>query len=229
MKASALLSPPTTDARAQRSVETCRSCVNHSCAVQTLNLFMSPQADPITIYHEPRFSQTLATMPRLSLWLPCKLYPVDWAPSDKGMQFVIPSYSRGSGPFDVSCNIGGFFVFSSNQGIKLCCFNGFLECTGYASWCACVCMMRRLQSVSDAMQPAQLGVVRGPLLESRARPSPEQMFRVHRDFHARPRKKAEVFLLGCADEDSAYLSKRMLRVGTLDDARVSTVVNMPKG
>jgi len=38
-----------------------------------------------------------------------------------------------------------------------------------------------------------------------------------------------VFLLGCADEDSAYLSKRMPRVGTLDDARVSTVVNTPKG
>jgi hypothetical protein len=36
-------------------------------------------------------------------------------------------------------------------------------------------------------------------------------------------------MLGCADEDSAYLSKRMLRVGTSDDARVSTVVNTPKG
>jgi hypothetical protein len=36
-------------------------------------------------------------------------------------------------------------------------------------------------------------------------------------------------MLGCADEDSAYLSKRMLRVGTSDDAPVSTVVNMPKG
>ena len=36
-------------------------------------------------------------------------------------------------------------------------------------------------------------------------------------------------VLGCADEDSAYLSKRMLRVGTSDDARVSTVVNMATG
>jgi hypothetical protein len=36
-------------------------------------------------------------------------------------------------------------------------------------------------------------------------------------------------VLGCADEDSAYLSKRMLRLGTSDDARVSAVVNMPKG
>jgi hypothetical protein len=147
MKASALLSPPTTDARAQRSAETCRSCVNHGCAVQTLNLFMSPQADPITIYHEPRFPQTLATMPRLSLLLPCKLYPVDWAPSDKGMQFVIPSYSRGSGPFDVSCNIGGFFVFSSNQGIKLCCFNGFLECRA----------TRRGGRAYDAQTPERFG------------------------------------------------------------------------
>jgi hypothetical protein len=33
-------------------------------------------------------------------------------------------------------------------------------------------------------------------------------------------------VLGCADEDSAYLSKRMPRVGTSDDARVSTVVNI---
>jgi len=36
-------------------------------------------------------------------------------------------------------------------------------------------------------------------------------------------------VLGCADEDSAYLSKRMLRVGTSDDARVSTVETHPKG
>ncbi len=39
-------------------------------------------------------------------------------------------------------------------------------------------------------------------------------------------------LLGCADEDSAYLSKWMLvmlRIRTLDDAYVSTVVNTPKG
>jgi len=34
-------------------------------------------------------------------------------------------------------------------------------------------------------------------------------------------------MLGCADKDSAYLSKRMLHVGTSDDAPVSTVVNMP--
>jgi hypothetical protein len=38
-----------------------------------------------------------------------------------------------------------------------------------------------------------------------------------------------VLVLGCGDEDSAYISKRMLRVGTSDDARVSTVVNTPKG
>jgi hypothetical protein len=33
-------------------------------------------------------------------------------------------------------------------------------------------------------------------------------------------------VLGCADEDSAYLSNRILRVGT---SRDSTVVNTPKG
>ncbi len=32
-----------------------------------------------------------------------------------------------------------------------------------------------------------------------------------------------------ADEDGAYISNRMLRVGTSDDARDSTVVNMPEG
>jgi len=35
---------------------------------------------------------------------------------------------------------------------------------------------------------------------------------------------------GCADEDSAYISKRMLRVGTSEDARDSKLhVNTPKG
>ena len=50
-----------------------------------------------------------------------------------------------------------------------------------------------------------------------------------RQYTAKKTKNKVVGNLGITLTKDAYISKRMLRVGTSDDARVSTVVNTPKG
>lgn len=78
-----------------------------------------------------------------------------------------------------------FFVYSSNQGIKLCCFNGFLECRGYR-------VVARGARAHGAQTPERFGrnatSTIGGSCDGRRfskvarRSSPEQMFRVDRDF-----------------------------------------------